>query len=605
MDRTKPTVLVKVIPDGKQDGVRVDVSERVLSFEYQDCEAKADAVKLTVDNGDLTAFDNPTWKKGNIMEVTWGYPGAMAPTRRCLISKVQGFAALTIEAYALSVLMNNATQSKTWEGLTRSEVAQAIAESWGYGTDLQHIQRTERVFETITQGRQSDAAFLAKLARQEGFIFYTDHQGFHFHERDVEQPPHRTYRYFTDPGRGDVIGISIENDITAKPARTRVRGRNPMERADVSAEAQGPPRLPEGTQAVEVLPDGTTRALVGWGTLAPVPETVAEGLRQLAQAQTNEAGAADAAARAAYERGDMQALRAASDQARAHRAAADQIQNMALSQVRSTREGGVTTVYPGDYDPPEETVGDFEWDASSGEPMPPEALRGEYTFAAEQYLQDYIDQHPDAQRGIPLEGTTGASRNSTEETVTTAAESQEEAEEEALVRHRRVQQTTVQMTMTVIGDPTLLAKSVVEVTGLGRRLSGKYYVTEVTHKIGQGYTCALKMRSDGTRGYGDPSVPEVAAEPRPRAPTPDATPSEPTAPTTPANPYGVPIIRRTTQNGQTVVEHQDPDGTTWTEWTDGQGRVTDSNYEDMHPNQFADQYDEGVADEYSGGGDVD
>jgi len=79
--RTEPQFFVKVVPEGRA-GERVDLSEKVLSFVYEDSEHKADKLVLSVDNWDLKNFDDPVWKKGNLLEVSWGYPGDMAPTRR-------------------------------------------------------------------------------------------------------------------------------------------------------------------------------------------------------------------------------------------------------------------------------------------------------------------------------------------------------------------------------------------------------------------------------------------------------------------------------------------------------------------------------------------
>src|SRR5262249_25618928 len=70
--RTEPSMFVKVQPEGST-GARVDLSAKVLSLVYEDCEGKADKLVLTVDNWDLANFDDPVWRKGNLLEVSWGY----------------------------------------------------------------------------------------------------------------------------------------------------------------------------------------------------------------------------------------------------------------------------------------------------------------------------------------------------------------------------------------------------------------------------------------------------------------------------------------------------------------------------------------------------
>lgn len=433
MDRTKPSIYVAVRPPGSQMNMRLDVSNVVETFEYVDSESKADTLKLTIKNDDLEAFDNPIWKKGNLLLVQWGYPGAMAPARECVIEKVTGFAKLSIEAHALSMLMNRATKCRTWENVTRSEVAAKIAGEWGYGADMQHIEATTQRFEVLSQGRVSDAAFLKRLANKQGFVFFLDFDGLHFHSRQMQQPTHRVLTYFTDPGRGDVKEIQIENDITAKPAAVLVQGRDPerKEPVNILAAIVEAAEAVVATQRIPVDLQGQPRS-----GLAPIPEIIT----------------------------------------------AESAGNPALP---------ATPVPP----PPPRPPGAHHLETRQGEDG---RLRDVWVDA---YLNE-ISSSPPREPGIVARDVISAEPTS---------EVGEGARVEAQARQDRVQQTTVKMTMKIVGDPTMLAKTVVEVRGIGRRLSGPYYVTEVKHTIGDGYTCELKMRSDGTQGYQSPDFPEPAA----------------------------------------------------------------------------------------------
>ena len=50
----------------------------------------------------------------------------------------------------------------------------------------------------------------------------------------------------------------------------------------------------------------------------------------------------------------------------------------------------------------------------------------------------------------------------------------------------------------MVGDPDLLAKSVIEIQGISQRLSGKYFVKEARHRIdASGYTVTLRCLRDG------------------------------------------------------------------------------------------------------------
>lgn len=351
--RTEPVFYVTVKPEGA-GAERVDLSERVLSFTFEDSEKKADKLVLTVDNWDLSNFDDPVWKKGNLLEVSWGYPGDMAPAREVVIQKVTGFQVLNVEGHAKSVLMNKLARCRTFENKKRSDVVREIAQENGYGGSLQDIEDTGAVLPVITQARMTDAQFLRRLADREGFEFYVDFDGLHFHQRRLGQRPVRVLRWYTAPEVGEVISLNIENDVTAKPGAVRVRGRDPLTRRDIDERGS----------------NSTTSR----DSLAPVIEIV-----------------------------------------------------------------------------------------------------------------------------DPETGSTRLERRNVSEEVRSSAEpSAVTARREADARFRRAQHTTVELSATVLGDPSLLAKTVVEFQGISQRLSGKYYVKEAKHKIdSSGFTVELKCIRDG------------------------------------------------------------------------------------------------------------
>jgi hypothetical protein len=356
IERDSPTYVVKVIPEGKS-AERLDLSERVLSFIYEDAEKKADKLTLTVDNWDLKNFDDPVWKKGNILEVSWGYPGDMAPTRQCVIQSVKGFQALSIEAHAKSVLMNKVAKTRVFENMTRAEVARKIADENGYGSSVQDVEDTEASLPHVTQARLTDAQFLKKLATREGFEFYIDASGFHFHKRRTGQKPIRILRWYTDPEQGDFLNITIDNDVTGKPGAVRLKGRDPLRKKDFEG---------NGTN------DTTDRE-----SLAPVIEIV---------------------------------------------------------------------------------------DPKTGE--------------------SHLEKR--------------ASSEETRHTTGNATTAKREAEG----RFRNVQHLTVELSASIAGDPRVLAKTVIEIQGIGKRLSGKYYIKEAKHKIdGSGYQVDFKSLRDGHGGY--------------------------------------------------------------------------------------------------------
>lgn len=352
----------------------------VYDLTYTDAETKADKCVLTVDNWDLANFDNPLWKQGNRIRVSWGYPGRMAPTRECVIRKVTGFQKLKVEANGMSVVMNRITRSRTFENMTVSEIVTQVARENGYGADAIDIQETTERLPHVVQANMTDAQFLRRQAHQHNFEFFVDFDGFHFHERRLDQTAARTFTWYTDQDLCEIKQIQIKNDVTARPGRVRVRRRDQLGRTDADSTADN-----------------------------------------------------------------------ASD---------------------SNRSSTGTRIVM----------------ASAQEAR----LDGRVLVVNEQQTQGTGQQNP---------------------------------EEEARRRFRRAQQQAVEMTVTAIGDPNILAKSIVVIEGVGQRLSGNYYVKEITHKLSGGYEMTMTLIKDATGAYarraarrGD-GLPEVAAT-RTRANTP-------------------------------------------------------------------------------------
>lgn len=263
MSEFAPTVFIRIRQTNSSEFLRVDVNDDIISFKYSDTDAAADKLVLVVDNFGLTHFDDPVWRTGSLMQVTWGYAdGTMSVPRLMQIRKVTGFTQLTVEALGLEILAHKKRRCRVFENTTRSAVVTRIAKELGYATDQIFVQDTEVTHETIAQAQLTDAEFLRRLAHKEGFEWYIDFDGFHFHERNFKQRVTRTLTYYTIPNgeRGSIMNISTKSDVTAKPAKVRKCGRNPVNRSDNCEEAdneseknrQGLAEFPEFTLGVDV-----------------------------------------------------------------------------------------------------------------------------------------------------------------------------------------------------------------------------------------------------------------------------------------------------------------------------------------------------------------
>ena len=360
MERSTPQIYAAL--KSSNGDLRV-VSDRVLSLHFDDDERKADKLTLQIRNEDLSQFDDPIWKKGGWIVVAWGYAGRMCAQRLCLIESVKGFHPLSVTALAKSVLMAKKTQNRTFRDATRSEVVTQIADEWGYDAENRDIEETTERFEDIAQASITDAAFLTRLAAKEGFEFYVDHTGFHWHKRKVGERPVREIQYRADAtgAAGDYIPgtANVTNDITAKPGRTRNRSRNPIE---------------------------------------------GENNDEVADASQDE-------------------------------------------------DEDVLSRFSGIFD------------------------------HNDQFRLVYDDPGSEEERSTPEQSSESVSR-------------------EARARRRRTVQTAVKMTLEIVGDPDMYAKTVVKLTGWGKRLSQNYWVQKVTTDIGPGgFKNSLTLVSDGHGGH--------------------------------------------------------------------------------------------------------
>jgi phage protein D len=354
---------------------------RVLSFEFTDSDDKADKLSLTVDNWDLRNFDDPVWKEGNVIIASWGYPARMRPDQRMVIQKVTGAQQLTIEAKAEAVLMNRIVRTGRWEHARRSDVVRELALRAGFRDEQLDIEDTSAVLPSIQQARQTDAQLVRRLADAEGFVWYVDFDGFHFHQRRLDERPLRVYRWYTDPFMGEIMSFNITNDLTARPRRNVQRGRNPVAGEDITGDSTGTEQPNERTEPA----------------LAPVAEQLLTGLDELVL---------------------------------------------------------------------------------------------------------LIDPESGQERELPQSREAHQEATAQSDTAPTSTSSPQVAQREAAGRARRHRHTAVQATFQAVGDPMQFAKTVIQLEGLGRRLSIRYYVKEVKHTLGSsGYTMELTVLSDGTGGH--------------------------------------------------------------------------------------------------------
>lgn len=215
----------------------IPATHRVLKMSVEDNESKADKLKLSVANDSLFLLDSPLLQKGNLIRVAWGHSGFVSPEREFTIDKVTGGLVLQVEASGDEMTHNKVLINRTFLNATRSEVAITIARELGF-TDAQiFVQKTTQRYETVVIASQTLSQFLMEMARRQGYDYYIDFDGFHFHERQIGQAPQLTLRYFVDDGTGrgsDILNFKFTKGVEASlPGKMTVRGRDLLSKEDI------------------------------------------------------------------------------------------------------------------------------------------------------------------------------------------------------------------------------------------------------------------------------------------------------------------------------------------------------------------------------------
>lgn len=300
MANDRPIFRVTAYPEG-QDSSPIDLSDRILSFEFEDHETKADKLSLKIENWSLDQFDDPIWRKGTILEFCWGYPGRLAPIRRAIVQKISGGRTLTVTAHGMAMIMHKIKRSRVFENMTMAEIARKIAGEYGAvfgsgaaGTTGDNIKVDAALDKKVAhrvQASETDASFLSRLAKRHGLQFYVDSAGLHFKERNLSQAPVRSYTWFNGDGvEAEFLDFEIENDVTARAGAITKRGLDPLSKKKIEHKADNSSSERPGLMPVVEIIDPATGALLLQKRAAEEhvehsPEPTAAGLKSHAQGE--------------------------------------------------------------------------------------------------------------------------------------------------------------------------------------------------------------------------------------------------------------------------------------------------------------------------------
>jgi phage protein D len=562
---------------GKQYGIPIDISEKLLSFKYEDEERKTDKCEITIENYDLVEFDNPIWKKGGLLEVTWGYPGQMTPPRKVVIQKVKGGRELTIEALGQEELLNRVKQTKVWKGKTLGQIAQDV---WQAHSGV--LQEQASLDSALDRQESADPAEFTAWYKRVAAWYYIGGK---------PQYSRKSYDYrglFRDIQAGHVVdpmqGVNRDPETLPKEYRRQVVHEEPTEgfnawyarlasqytldknpdnkrhfynyralyRDVKSSKVKDPLTLPQNQR--NQLPQAYRRGVPGmWvrdsdntlidaSTGRPVTDEQIEKASVTAEPprsknMTIEERAYQIQINAAYQSAQTQA-QFLSKLAKKHgfRFYIDQdgFSFKAMDSVYKQKPAKTITWFNGDGEwidfdyehdgverPSKVTVKGIdpttraEYKAEgSNDATERHGLGVRLDVAPKTGEEKMTDRTPAAMHSDRKKAEEGKERSGgfldamsklgQEDVEPGAASDPAAAKREADGKYKRRQGAAHELTGTLVGDPKFLAKTILRVEGIGRRLSGNWAVKKVEHSIDSGgYTCRFEAERDADNGYGE------------------------------------------------------------------------------------------------------
>jgi len=206
---TAPLVLLEI--EGKR--LSRDLTDRLVSFVYEDHETALDLLEITLADPYLQIIDDPLFQEGHEIRARFGYTEQLSPIKVGVIKEITydfpetGVPTITLKAYDKGCQLAAEQVQRVWTragGIRVSDIATTLAQEHGLTPVVTPtVDRVPR----LHQSKQSDAQWLAQLAKTAravegkgttGYVFYIEGDELHFHPRGLEQPPVMALEYFTD-----------------------------------------------------------------------------------------------------------------------------------------------------------------------------------------------------------------------------------------------------------------------------------------------------------------------------------------------------------------------------------------------------------------------
>ena len=246
---------------GSKD-ITKDISKSLISLTYNDAEeGETDDVSFEVEDTDGLWRDAWYPSKGDTIELSIGYDGVLLNCGKFVVDEIalQG-APDTVTIRGLAAATNSPLRTKrstAHEKQTLKQIAEKIAAKNGLSVqgEIANIQ-----IERVTQNRESDLGFLARIAKEYGYLFSVRDKSLIFtsiYAIEGGQP-------VLDIDRTDLIRYRVTDKSVATFKAATVKYREPKTNAVVTATVNAGDKLSViTTTAIDVVTGGANTTTSG------------------------------------------------------------------------------------------------------------------------------------------------------------------------------------------------------------------------------------------------------------------------------------------------------------------------------------------------------
>lgn len=233
-----PKVFVKAL-----NRLSADITDNIISFEYQEDPQKMDLVTITVANPDFVFSNDPRFKTGVGYDLRWGYDYDLSEIKQFVTARAEflfpdasGFPTIKLEAGGFQKLMNFTGKPRNWANVTSLEIAKKIAEQYGlvFGSTPERwaqiyvnpVQAADRKPSRVQSADMTDFQFLSSLAKKLNWEFYVEDGTLYFEPFQYDRPADEDLVFSYREDRTGTL-LSFEPSYAKKPGLVAVAGTDP------------------------------------------------------------------------------------------------------------------------------------------------------------------------------------------------------------------------------------------------------------------------------------------------------------------------------------------------------------------------------------------